>query len=1068
MVLRKLAAALLSVGVMLPGLSHALAIGELNTKSALGQPFFGEIELSELGDVGVDEIRVGLATQEDFERLGIERVYFLNELQFSVLSKAPGHAVVRVTSAKVLREPFLSFVMRVTWPGNNRLQDFTALIDLPTPGQVAAPEVVKPVVAPVVPPVAKPIVKPAEPAAEATKVKPVEEPKPEVVKPAPKAEVKPKPEPKVVKPAEAPAEEPKATPSTYRTRSSDTLWGVALKVKPSGASVQQTMIAIQRQNQDAFARENINALKSGRVLRIPTDSQIREVGAREAVANVAEQNRLWRSGVTEAPALTGPQVAATKPSAAPAAPAQAKAEVKLVAPGEKAVAGAKASVTGKPSAAEQKALAATAAKAAQAKAESEQAAARMKAAEAKLKENEAKLALQNQKAAEMQAKLQEMNAKKAAEEAAKQKAAQEAAAKKAADELAAKKAAEEAAAKAAAAKAAEAAKPVAAAKVTEAAPAVEAKPAPAPAEIKPEAVQQKAPEPAKPAVVAEAPAEDEGLPLWIKLAGALAVIGGGLGAIGFALKKKRDKAAEDAEYQRLLAEDQGVQPALNERLEGLTQEAGADDLTQFAAVAESLGGEDELSLDDLAADLGDFDAGVPAAAPVVDPAEEADGYIQYERYPQAIGFLTKAIAANPERTDLRLKLLECFVATGDVESFVAQQTEVELTGDLDAIGRADELRAQLPALAAPKDEGVIDFEHAPKAVAEESLDDLPSLDDLELDLNAAISESSANLRAVSDDALFAEAPKSAAEEEALDFDLSDLDMPAVEEPAAELEAKAEDFDFSFDLAAEEPAAAPVVTAEPEFGELGEFTFEPTKDAGAVAEAPLEEPALGDFEFDLAAEAPAVEEPVAESKVTFDLGEIELEDLGTELAAPSELAAAEESLDFSLDDLEALEAAPETLPTEAAEELVFEAPEADLADLESELMAAVEAEAEPAMAGDLNEVAAEFDLSLSEADLAAAEAELEEAMPALELAEPAAGVEEELAALEAEPVTEDLQLGDEFDFLADADENATKLDLAKAYIDMGDMDGAKDILEEVVAEGSADQQEEAKGLLAQVG
>lgn len=1063
MVLRKLAAALLSVGVMLPGLTHALAIGELNTKSALGQPFYGEIELSELGDVGADEIRVGLATQEDFERMGIERVYFLNELQFSVLSKAPGRAVVRVTSGKQLREPFLSFVMRVTWPGNNRLQEFTALIDLPTPGQVAAPEVVKPVMAPV----AKPIVKPAEPAAEAIKAKPAEEAKPEVAKPTPKAEVKPKPEPKVepkvVKPAEAPAAEPKVTPDTYRTRNSDTLWGVALKVKPSGASVHQTMIAIQRQNPDAFARDNINALKSGRVLRIPTDSQIREIGAREAVASVAEQNQLWRSGAA-APALTGPQVAATKPSTAPAVSAQPKAEVKLVAPGDKAVAGAKASVAGKPSEAEQKAQAAAAAKAAQAKIESEQAAARMKAAEAKLKENEAKLALQNQKAAELQAKLQEMNAKKAAEEAAKQKAAQDTAAKKAAEELAAKKAAEEAAAKVAAAKAA---KPAEVAKVTEAAPVAAAKPAPAPAEIKPEAVQQKAPEQAKPAVVAEVPAEEEGLPLWIKLAGALAVIGGGLGAIGFTLKRKRDKAAEDAEYQRLLAEDQGAQPGLSDRLEGLGQEPSTDeDVTQFAAVAdEAFAGEDELSLDDLAADLGDFDAGVPAAAPVVDPAEEADGYIQYERYPQAIGFLTKAIVANPDRTDLRLKLLECFVATGDVEGFVAQQAEVEQTGDLDAIGRADELRAQLPALAAPKAEGYVDFEHAPKAVADASLDDLPSLDDLELDLNAAISESSANLRTVSDDALFAEAPKPAAEEEALDFDLSDLDMQAVEAPAAELEAKAEDFDFSFDLAAEEPAAAPLAIAEPEFGELGDFTFEPTTEAAAVAEAPAEEPALGDFEFDLAAEAPAVEEPVAESKVTFGLGEIELEDLGTEAAAPAELIA-EESLDFSLDDLEALETAAEALSTEAPEELTFEAPEADLADLESELMAA--AEAEPAMAGDLNEVAAEFDLSLSEADLAAAEAELEEAMPAMALAEPDAGIEEELAALEAEPVTEDLQLGDEFDFLADADENATKLDLAKAYIDMGDMDGAKDILEEVVAEGNVNQQEEAKGLLAQVG
>jgi len=38
------------------------------------------------------------------------------------------------------------------------------------------------------------------------------------------------------------------------------------------------------------------------------------------------------------------------------------------------------------------------------------------------------------------------------------------------------------------------------------------------------------------------------------------------------------------------------------------------------------------------------------------------------------------------------------------------------------------------------------------------------------------------------------------------------------------------------------------------------------------------------------------------------------------------------------------------------------------------------------------------------------------------------------------------MDDEFDFLADTDENATKLDLARAYIDMGDMEGARDILQ----------------------
>ncbi|MEQ9508233.1 MAG: FimV/HubP family polar landmark protein, partial [Alloalcanivorax xenomutans] len=76
-------------------------------------------------------------------------------------------------------------------------------------------------------------------------------------------------------------------------------------------------------------------------------------------------------------------------------------------------------------------------------------------------------------------------------------------------------------------------------------------------------------------------------------------------------------------------------------------------------------------------------------------------------------------------------------------------------------------------------------------------------------------------------------------------------------------------------------------------------------------------------------------------------------------------------------------------------------------------------------------------------------------PASEVQEPAAPV----------PVSADED--DEFDFLAETDENATKLDLARAYIEMGDMEGARDILNEVISEGSDSQRDDARQLLERV-
>jgi pilus assembly protein FimV len=54
--------------------------------------------------------------------------------------------------------------------------------------------------------------------------------------------------------------------------------------------------------------------------------------------------------------------------------------------------------------------------------------------------------------------------------------------------------------------------------------------------------------------------------------------------------------------------------------------------------------------------------------------------------------------------------------------------------------------------------------------------------------------------------------------------------------------------------------------------------------------------------------------------------------------------------------------------------------------------------------------------------------------------------------------------DEFDFQDEGDSANTKLDLARAYIDMGDADGARDILKEVLEEGNTDQQQLAESML----
>jgi len=54
-----------------------------------------------------------------------------------------------------------------------------------------------------------------------------------------------------------------------------------------------------------------------------------------------------------------------------------------------------------------------------------------------------------------------------------------------------------------------------------------------------------------------------------------------------------------------------------------------------------------------------------------------------------------------------------------------------------------------------------------------------------------------------------------------------------------------------------------------------------------------------------------------------------------------------------------------------------------------------------------------------------------------------------------------------DFFAGEDAIGTKLDLAKAYLDMGDPEGARSMLDEVMAEGNDTQKGEARKLLAEI-
>jgi pilus assembly protein FimV len=610
--------------------ANALALGRITALSALGEPLVANIEVPDINAEEAVSLKATLASPDAFKAAGMEYNPALANAQITLNKRANGSSYLLIRSDKVVTDPFLNLVVNANWSNGRIVRNYTLLLDPPAPKQSEA--VTAPIAA-----LPTPATAPSPVPAPAAAVVAAPTPAPAVVS-AP-----------VAAPAAAPVAMPKAaaqraavsnTGEQVKVAAGDTAGKIAANNLPANVSLDQMLVALLRGNPQAFIGNNINRLKAGAVLDLPTEAEAAAVSAGEARRNLVAQskdfNNFRRKLAENAPALASKstdRVASGK--------IEAKVEDKKAA----TMAPDKLTLSKGGLKADDKAAASS-------------------------KENLEKIAKDRQakddaaRTAELAKNIKDLN------------------------KIAGTAPAAAAAATTATAKPAAPAVPVAAAVVAAlpAAPATPTAPAAAtPATTTaatPAPVTPAAPKPVVKAPVVVAPVVEAGPidflmddPVVLPAAGGLLalLLVGGLYANN---KRKKRRAAEDAE-DALLAENFSEKSFFsdtsNEPIMG--HETPAEEPVRVPAVAAAAATAAVMQASAVANPAEDA---VSAHATVVDPLTEADVYLDYGRDVQAEEILKVALKTQPENPLIYTKLMGIYAKRRDAKNFEQMALKAKL------------------------------------------------------------------------------------------------------------------------------------------------------------------------------------------------------------------------------------------------------------------------------------------------------------------------------------------------------------------------------------------------------
>jgi pilus assembly protein FimV len=271
----------------LPDFVDAAGLGRLHVYSALGQPLQAEIDLSASAEE-LQSLAAKIASPEAFIAANVSYSPLIPRLQVGVQKRGDRH-VVRITSDVPVSEPFMDLVVELNWASGRLVREYIFLLD---PAEVKT----EAVSAPVTPPAAAP-----RPAANAARP-PAPSPAANATRPQ-----APSPAPNATRP-QAPS--PAVTPGSHTVARGDTLNRVASRNRPENVTLDQMLVALFKTNPDAFDGNNMNRLRSGRILNMPDEEALQSLtqaqARTEVLAHARDFNRYRQRMAASVPPARSP------------------------------------------------------------------------------------------------------------------------------------------------------------------------------------------------------------------------------------------------------------------------------------------------------------------------------------------------------------------------------------------------------------------------------------------------------------------------------------------------------------------------------------------------------------------------------------------------------------------------------------------------------------------------------------------------------------------------------------------------------------------------------------------